>query len=244
MGYPFQYKKDEFATGDNKRSAFTKSYLIPVGSILVAALGLVAQNAPAWVTYAAVSYLLFVVVFALYPIGRMLLGIWFSRRAVLAAINANMLAVMKVIDKLPPHLSQSRTGAIFDVWQSVSAEEAVRGLFYADSSHLDTLNTWFRLIREYVNVAKGDNRIRRIKELSSLIMQYAKLCEQAYRDIESALNAGIIDDKKASKIRQEWNHARDSHNRLIEDWTDICTEVNRLSGNELLSTYFPTLKPF
>lgn len=244
MRSPFDHDVGELSIAHSKRSSLIKNVLIPIGSFLVAALGLLAKDTPAWVTSIVILYLVFVVAITFVPVVWGVFEEWICRRNTANAIKNNISELEKVVDKLSPQLSQSRSGAIFDVWQNVAAEKDVKGVIYADSLHLDTLNTWFRLIRDYVNVVKKRDRVRLIKEFSSLVFQYARFCEQAYRDIESAIAVGTMDDKKVNKIKQEWNHARDSHNRLIENWTDICAEINRLSGKEILSTYFPMLKPF
>ena len=122
--------------------------LIPLGSFLVAGLGLLVQTVPWWVTATIIFYVLVVALVALIPatirIYRMVRRV--TRHHAIARRYLPM--TRRFLTTLTPNLEDSRVGTVYQVWRSATSLDQGRGLVRPDQTHLSTLQSWFRSIDE------------------------------------------------------------------------------------------------
>jgi hypothetical protein len=225
------------------KSSFLKNVLIPIGSALGAALGLLAQNIPAWIAAAIGIYLVSLVLFITIPMLKRV-GIWLLERRVMSVASRRYIPQIKhTMEGFKPQLDQSRTDTVFYVLNTVASWNEARGWVKPATSHLDTLATWGAYLRGVVGKSRNTNLESAAKETSDWIFQYARLCEDAYHQLAPLLTENKLDDKKVRQLKQDWNHVRDAHNRKVEEWLSLCRQINSDLGRDLCPTYCPTLKP-
>lgn len=224
-----------------EKSSFLKNILIPIGSALAAALGLLAQNIPGWIATTIGIYLFALVLVIAIPMLKKA-GIWLRERRIISAASKRYLPQIRdAMEGFKPQLEQSRTDTVFYVLNTAAAWDEARERVRPASSHLNTLSAWgFNLQGAVMKASKLEVAA---KEAADWVFQYARLGEDAYHQLAPLLSENKLDDRKARQLKQDWNHVRDTHNRKLEEWLTLCRRINSDLGRDLCPTYCPTLKP-
>ena len=225
-----------------ERKSITTTVLIPLGSVLVAGLGLLVQAVPWWVTAVVVIYVLVVALVGLVPISirfyRAFRGVVTDRKIV----RRYLPLTRRFVTTLSQNLEDSRADTVFQVWRSATSLDQGRGLVRPDQIHQTTLRGWLSSI----DVRLGDDGKRNFEqlcnELGEVVSQYNRLCEQAHREIETLAINGKLEEHKLRSLKQEWNNARDKHNQTIKVWEDIAKNINRDTMESVCIDYYGMLK--
>lgn len=112
--------------------------LIPLGSFLVAGLGLLTRNVPGWVTAVVVFYVVVVALVELIPAlmrAYHALRAWLQRRA---TARRYALPVRQFLTTLSPSLVEDRN-EVFRAWKNAVSFDQGKGQVNPDIEHLRTL---------------------------------------------------------------------------------------------------------
>lgn len=233
--------QSEYAS-KSEAKPFLTTMLIPLGSFLVAGLGLLAQNVPWWVTAIVVFYVVVVALVGLVPAlvrAYRTLQAWLQRRAV---ARRYVSLIRRFLTTLVPNLEESRADTVFNVWKSAISLDQGRGQVRPDYAHLRTLQSWLGSIDvRLANSGKSDFDLL-CSELAEVVLQYNRLCEQAHREIEALVIGGKVEDHSIRYLKQEWNNARDKHNQTIKTWEDIAKNINHDAGESVCFDHCGFLK--
>ena len=242
MRLPVDTPEDlEYASRPEAKSLLT-TVLIPLGSFLVAGLGLLVQTVPWWVTATIIFYVLVVALVALIPatirIYRMVRRV--TRHHAIARRYLPM--TRRFLTTLTPNLEDSRVGTVYQVWRSAASLDQGRGLVRPDQVHLITLQRWFHSIDQRLKNAGNKQFDRIADELAFALLQYTRVCEQAHREIEALFTSGVRDEPYLRNIKHEWSNARDKHNQTIKAWEDIAKNINHETGERVCLDHYDLLK--
>ncbi len=234
------FRKESGAQDAAQRSLST-TVLMPLGSLLVAGLGLLVQNVPWWVTAIVISYILIVALVVLIPA---VIRVFQALRRVLtnrAIARQYCPRVIRFTTTLIPALDESRSDYIFDVWRHAASLNPQH--VHPDYLHIRTLRSWLasieaRLKRNDVKAFEG-----LCKELAELVLQFGRVCEHAQQEIEAhVMRKKDLEDYKVRGIRQEWGNARDKHNQLLKAWEDLAKNINHDAGSQICFEHYGFLK--
>lgn len=224
------------------RKSITTTVLIPLGSVLVAALGLLVQAVPWWVTAVVITYVLVVALVGLVPVStrfyHALRDVVIDRRIV----RQYLPLMHRFVTTLSPNLEDSRTNTIFQVWRGATSLDQGQGLVRPDQLHQTTLQEWLSSIDVRLKEDSKRNFAQLCSELGEVVSQYNRLCEQAHREIETLVINGKLEEHKLRSLKQEWNNARDKHNQTIKVWEDIAKNINRDTMESVCIDYYSMLK--
>lgn len=234
-------EKLEYASRPEAKSLLTTA-LIPLGSFLVAGLGLLVQTVPWWVTATIIFYVLVVALVALIPATIRIYGI--ARRVTRHHAIARRYLPMtrRFLTTMTPNLEDSRVGTVYQVWTTATSLDQGRGLVKPDQTHLSTLQRWFRSIDERLKSTSNKEFDQIADELAFAVLQYSRVCEQAHREIEALFTSGSRDEPSLRNLKREWTNARDKHNQTIKAWEDIAKNINHDAGKRICLDHYDLLK--
>lgn len=225
-----------------EKTSFLTTVLIPIGSALVAALGLLVQNVPGWVTAIVIAYIAVVILLLAVPaVARVFRFI--KRRSIRRTLARRYIsAVRRFLPILLPHLEDSRSETVLYVWRNASNWDEGRRIIRFDYAHVGTLKEWFSWIETRLAFASENHFELICDELAQAIFQYTVLCEQAHHELEDLFRAGVKNESALRTLRQEWANARDKHNQTVKTWEDIAKNINHDAGENVCSDHFNLLK--
>jgi hypothetical protein len=230
------------AESTSEKSPFLTTGLIPLGSVLVAGLGLLVQNVPWWVTGIVISYVTAVLVVLVIPAAIRLYRLvrkWVVGRAV---TREYLPTIRRFMTTLMPQLEDSRTETVVYVWRNATSLDEGRRLVQLDYDHIRTLQDWLSSIDRRLSGTSKSEFEQVCGELGHAIFQYNRLCEQAHREIEAVFAAGTTNQQQLRYVKQEWNNARDKHNHTIKTWEDIAKNINHDVGENVCVDHYGLLK--
>lgn len=216
--------------------------LIPFGSLLVASVGLLVQNVPLWITATVVFFVIVIALFAVVPALIRLFGIlqqWARSRVVRRRYRP---VLDRFLSTLMPQLSDSRAETVFMLWRNFTTLDKGRRLIQPDQTHLATLQWWLQSIEDRLARYGHRDFERLAEELARAVLQYNRVCEEAHREIQGLLGAGVTDEPTVHNLKQEWNSVRDRHNQTIKTWEDIAKNINHDAGKAVCLDHYSLLK--
>jgi hypothetical protein len=223
---------------------WTSEYLIPSGSVLIAALALLAQYAqlPKWVIIIAVSYLVIATGVLLYiPVVRLfssVVGKWRLRR--LAKIYfPQLLESVKKLHQLVA--AQNANTLLYVLEQTVQWDELRDKSLLPDPEHVATIRNWLSSIELCVERYKRDDFSCLCWELSSLIDQYNRFCCQRLKRLGELIAAGQLPEHRLRYLKQQWNVAREEHAAFIREWGTLAKRINERRGGQLCIESYESL---
>lgn len=226
------FSQDRGSEEPGQKSLLT-TVLIPLGSVLVAGLGLLVQNVPWWVTAIVVFYIVVVALAGFIPASirlyRKVRGLMANR----AIARRYRPLVRRYLTTLMANLEESRSDTVFNVWKNAVSLDQGQVNIRPDYAHLRTLRSWLASI----DVRLTGNRKRDFEllcdELAEVVLQYSKLCEQAHREIEAVVVNSKPEEHRLRNLKQEWNNARDKHNQTVKAWEDLAKNINHDAGQRV-----------
>lgn len=221
-----------------------KEYVIPVGALLLAIVPIFTQkNLPLWAWVTLVVFVLIVAAFLVFPI--LIRSISYSHKWLLQRrLERQYLPrVVSILKRVKPMLESHRGDTLWGVWENSARTIEMQKYIRPERSHFDALSTWHQNLCEIVEKT-GPTKFELVTRfVGQWLQRYVSFGREAYTQFENLLRDDQIAEPKLREIKQDWNHARDDHNRLINDWKALCEEINGESEHEIFSGFYETLKP-
>lgn len=230
------------ASREPEKKSLLTTVMIPLGSVLVAGLGLLVQTVPWWVTAVVVFYIVVIALVGLVPASIRFydkLRCLLSYRAVARRYRPPM---RRFVTTLMPNLDASRPDTVFNAWKNAVSLDQGQMQIRPDYAHLRTLQSWLASIEvRLINDNKRDFELL-CEELADVVLQYSKLCEQAHREIEAAVVNSKPEEHRLRNLKQEWSNARDKHNQTVNAWEVLAKNINHDARQRICFDHFGFLK--
>lgn len=233
--------QSEHASKSEGKSLIT-TVLIPLGSVLVAVLGLLVQNVPWWVTAVVIFYVVVVALVGLIPASFRVYRALRTRLQRRAVTRRYFLSVRRFLTVLSPSLEESRVDTVFNVWKGAVSLDQARGQVRPDYAHLRTLQSWLRSIDIRLDNSGKRSFEEICDELGDVVLQFNRLCEQAHREIETLTINGQLAEHSLRTLKQDWSNARDKHNQTAKAWEDLAKNINHDAGERVCYDHCDLLK--
>lgn len=219
-------------------------YLLPLGSVLIAALALLAQNAqlPKWVIVVAVSYLLVVVGVSLYRPGARLLFFIKDKRRLRRLRKTYFTKLSEGVGGLRQLLAQDRSNTVLYVLQEAAQWDELQGRFVPfDAEHVASLRTWLTSIEQRIRRYQSNSFLDLCGEVGDLAFQYNRVCCHGQQALQEATAAGQLSEPRLRSLKQRWNVQRDNHAAFFREWASLCRAINEAAGRRLCTDYYEPL---
>lgn len=227
---------------------FIKDILIPLGSLLIAAIPLLAAKEvplPTWAIFIVISYL--VIVASIVLLNPLITLISFLRG------NVNRTRIAKIYS---PQLSDCTRefGRLIDTQKTDTINyllrDAISGKwggirndqFPYDSEHIATLQSWFLSLEGQFNVYRHRDFPYLASGLSHLISQHHRYCLKVHQLLESLITQGTITEQQLRPLKQEWNLRRETYMQFIRKWENLTKDINESIGESICITWYEPLK--
>lgn len=242
MQLPVDFSGQSEHVSKSEGKSLVTTVMIPLGSVLVAVLGLLVQNVPWWVTAIVVFYVVVVALVGLIPASIRAYRALRTRLQRREVARRYFQPVRRFLTVLSPSLEESRADTVFNVWKNAVSLDQVRGQVRPDYAHLWTLQSWLRSID-----GRLDNDAKRsfeelCDEIGEVVLQFNRLCEQAHREIETLTINGQLAEHNLRSLKQDWNNARDKHNQTVKMWEDLAKNINHDAGERVCFDHCDLLK--
>ncbi len=219
-------------------------YLLPLGSVLIAALALLTQNAqlPKWVIVVAVLYLGVVAGVSLYGPGVSLVSFIQSKWRYQSLRRTYSPKLLECIRGLRQLLAQEHSSTVLHVLQEAAQRDELRSrsvLF--DAEYIASLRAWLASIERRIKRYQRNDFSDLCREVGDLVFQYDRLCCQGQRVLQEAIAAGELPEQRLRSLKQRWNVQREGHATFIRTWTDFSKKVNDMAGGQLCIDYYEPL---
>lgn len=232
---------DESVSRSETKSLLTTVF-IPFGSVLVAGLGLLVQTVPWWITAIVVFYIVVIAIVGLIPASIRVYRMLRAKLQHRSVARRYVSLVRRFLTTLSPTLEESRADTVFNVWKSAVSFDQGRGQVRPDYAHLRTLQSWLRSIDARLGDSGKSSFDELCDELSEVVLQYSRLCEQAHREIETLTINGKLEEHQLRYLKQDWNNARDKHNHTVKVWEDLAKNINNDAGERVCFDHCGFLK--
>lgn len=215
--------------------------LIPIGSVLIAALALIGQypQLPRWVVLVAVSYLAVVVAVSLYVPVTALVSIVLSKRRSWLLAETYSPRLLEGVGGLRHLLTREQTNTLLYVLGEASQWDELRGrspIF--DPEHVETMRDWLHSIETRARRYKRDDFPNFCRELASLISQYNRFCCQRHRQLQEMVAGGVLPEQRSRQLRQKWNVHREGHMAFMRQWENLSRAINERAGTRICLDYY------
>lgn len=241
-GFPFDTPSNAAGTTQSEAKPLITTVLIPLGSVLVAVLGLLVQSVPWWVTAIVIFYVIVIALVGLIPASIRAYRMLRMRLQHRSVARRYVSLVCRFLHTLSPTLEESRADTVFNVWKSAVSFDQGRGQVRPDYAHLRTLQSWLRSIDARLGDSGKSSFDELCDELSEVVLQYNRLCEQAHREIEAMIINGKLEEHQLRYLKQDWSNARDKHNQTLKVWEDLAKNINHEAGERVCFDHCDFLK--
>lgn len=228
-----------------QQKAWLTGYLLPLGSVLIAALTFLTQNfqLPKWAFILAMSYLVLVAGVSLYdPVCRILS--FLLRKGRLRRLAGTSFPV--VLDKLKglrQLVGEQRGDTLVYVIEQAGQWDEIRcqSQVLVEPEHVETIRNWLSSIeRRAVRYRRGDFS-NLCQELSDLIHRYNRFCCQRLRMLQELTGGDRLPDHKLRHLKQQWNLHREAHVAFVRGWQDLSRVLNEKADARLCIDYYEPL---
>jgi len=232
---------------DQKKSSIRvvfKEYIVPIGTLLVAMVPLFAQNnLPWWGVLALVIYVVIVAVFLVSPVVVRGVSHW-RVKSLHKKLERNFLPrVVEMFRRVKPMLDPGRGDTLWSVWYNASQTVETQKYILPARPHFDTLSTWHQNLSAMADRAGPEDFTLIAMQTGQWFQRYASFGRDAYTQFDGLVRDSQLAEPRLREIKQSWNHVRDDHNRLVNDWRSLSEEINGAFGQTICQTYFETLRP-
>ncbi len=234
--------RDEDVKADLYPSHFLTKFLLPLGTVLVAAvtfLTLKGTLSDKWAIGLIIAYFVTIV---------------------LTVINKPLIRVSKAYRD---SVRRKKIAKHYYPWLMSTAKQFARliddrsdNLLYylqdlvrnnytqIDMEHIATIQLWFHAVEARLNTHENIDFKFTASELSRVISQYHRFCINVQRQVEQIIIQGKITEEHALRnVKQEWNLRRENHNQFINDLKDLVNNINESVGEKICVEYYESLKP-
>jgi len=196
-----------------------------------------------WANLAIAIYVLMVAIFLVGPIIWRGLKYWKVTRGRARLERTFLPKLLEVVNQFRPVIESGRGDTLWGVWQNAGATAEMQKHVRPAHSHFGVIRNWYDHLCHTIQLASPEDFRRIATEAASWVQQYSSLGRDAYPQFENLLRDEKIDAWRVREIKQNWNHIRDEHNRLISNWLDLCEQVNTSFGENICSIYCEKLRP-
>lgn len=224
-------------------SKLVSSFLIPFGSVLIAAVALLASTTPIpqWAVAVVVTYLAVAMVISLaYPARK--LRIAFQRKRIIQkAARKFYAALVETTGQMSEQVNFHRVNTVANLSQEVSSlvgEQAHQVPVEA----LRLARSWMETIHRRVDPKSHADFVALARELSAFVSEYHYLCRRVHESIISLISKGLIPEQRLPQVRQQWNLARERQMSLVTSWEQLTKKINGALGERLCNDYYEPLK--
>lgn len=228
---------------EDKKSSIFKDYIVPFGSLLIPAITFLGQStSPWWASLAIAVFVVIVCIFLVVPAIIRGSKKWIAYLGRKRLEGSYLPKISASLRRFKPMMETNRSDTIWNVWNDSSLSSEMPKFIRPNQSHFYTLAAWLNHLSQTVDSAKSSNFKLIGAETSAWVQQYASFCRDAYSQFDDMLRSKQLDEAKVREVKKSWNHARDEHNQVINNWKVLCSEINSAFGQSICSEYFETLK--
>ena len=231
-------------TQDEFSNHLLKDFLIPFGSVLIAAIVFLTANyqLPKWAISVVVLYLIIVmVVVMINPIIRIIS--FFRERQRKKQTAKSFYPQLVDSGKEFVHLIDGSTNNIIYLLQEIQGwAEISNNPILIDMEHIETIRNWLQSVQKHLDLYRFKDFLHLVSELSSLINQYHRSCVQVQQRLETLVAAGKLPEQRLRYLKREWNLRRENHNLFINKWGNLTKSINESAGDRVCIDYYEPLK--
>jgi len=228
------------STKEPASRSWVSEYLIPIGTILIAALALLAQyGLPTWIIVIAVSYLIIVAVVSLYTpvvcLRSFLVHKWRLRRLAKTCFPQ----LLESAKKFRQLIARQNTNTLLYVLQQAAQWDEQKGKsLLPDPEYIETIENWLSSIEKRINRHKPGDFPGLCTEMSSLILWYNRSCSRRLKKLAELMAAGGLSEAQSRQIKQHWNVQQNEHTAFVREWERLAKRVNERIGSKICFDYY------
>ncbi len=244
----FQHPLEQNASKSLLPDHFIKDILIPLGSLLIGAIPLLAVKEvplPTWAIFIVISYLVIVTtIVSLNPLIKLIsfLREKADKRRFAKTYYPRLQDCYRDFDRL---IDDQKTDTIHYLLQEIISGRrgAIRSeQFPYDLEHVATLRSWFSSVEEQVDTYKPKNFTYLASALSHLISQHHRYCLKALQLLESLIAQGTIAEQQLRLLKQDWNLRRETYMQFIRKWENLTKNINESMNERVCVDWYEPLK--
>lgn len=228
------------STKEPTLSSWVSEYLIPIGTLLFAALALFAQDVlPTWISIVAVSCLIIVTVVSLRPLVVRVLSSLVNKwrlRHLARTCFPQLLEDVKRFRRLIAR--QSTNTLLYVLRQAAQCDEQKAKSLLPDPEYVETIDNWLLSIEQRISRHKPGDFLVLCKEMSALILWYNRFCYGQLNKLEELIAARGLSEAQLHQIKQQWNVQRDGHSVFVREWETFARRINEEIGSEICFDYY------
>ncbi len=224
------------------RRPWLTGFLLPFGSVLIAALAFLTQDIqlPKWAISLAVLYLVVVSGTALYIPAAWFVSWSLSKRRLARLAKTTLPKLGDAARQFQQLVAQGHSNTLLYVLQEASAWDEVRSnqppLF--DQEHVETMRSWLTLLSRRIGRSKPSEFASLCGELGELVHQYNRFCCLRHRMLQGIVAVGRLPDQRLRCLKQEWNVNREGHATFVRAWAELSHRINTVAGIQLCPDYY------
>lgn len=224
------------------KDSLVRTVFIPLGSLFVAALGLISRDISAWVRAAIIIYIAIIcLVVLIAPIRNA--TAWLKRKCSARRIAKSYYPkLLSIVNTLLPLLEESRAETVTHMLTIARSWAGAGDRIHFDPLHIKILYTWLTSVKKRLEFNRQREFIDILSDLSNLILYYNYFCDDAQRQLDGLIVAGVLQDNMLRQLKQEWSQFRDRHNQTVKAWEDIAKNINAAAGERVCCEYYSPVK--
>jgi hypothetical protein len=220
-------------------------YLLPLGSVLIAALTFLTQNIelPKWAVILATLYLVVVAGVSLYdPIHR-LFSFLLRKRRLRGVAKSYLPLISDRMRELRQLVGAQRVDTLVYVLEQAAQWEEIRSQSQAllEPEHVETMRSWLSSIEWGTEQDRRGGFFSLCRQLSDLIHRYNRFCCQRLRILQELVAAGRLPEQRLRHLKQQWNLHREAHVAFIREWQNLSQAINGRASVRLCPDYYESL---
>lgn len=219
--------------------------LIPLGSLLIGAVGLWASSdkLPNEALWVIITYLVIVICYSL--------ALPFKKIAsfIRAGLTARRLArvfypdLKRTARDLHSLLDGQHTNTILYILREMNSWEEFReNQIPIDSVHWN--QTWLESVQQRLEENRSSAFRSIAKDLGLIISQHHYFCVRSQERLASTLNKVSLQEHHSRYLKEQWQIAREQHMRQAKNWEDLAKKINEAAVEHVCLDYYEPIKPF
>lgn len=228
-------------TKNSLPKSFLTGYLLPLGSVLIAAVAFLTQSVqlPKWAIILAVLYLTLVAGFSLYHPALRLSSSAVRRRRLRQLAKTIFPSLAENAKQLGQLVARGQSHTLLYVLHEAGQWEEIRSHApLLDPEHVETIRSWLNSIERRVARCRRNEILQLCSEFSELVHQYNRFCHQRLAILQTAIAAGRLPEQRLRQLKQQWNLGREGHVAFVRGWENLSRAINETVGNRRCIEYY------
>jgi hypothetical protein len=234
---------------DKSSSHFLKDILIPVGSLLIAAISFLALNGklPTWAIVAIAAYLIIIAIYvSMNPLIQLFI-LFLEKQRKKKAAKKFFPSLQDIAKEFAPliDINSNRSDTMLYLLNEINGwnESQNNMAIQSESEHINTIQNWFASIKKRLDLYRLKDFSYLATDLSDLIFQYHRFCIRAQRQLETLVTAKKLSEQQLRHLKQEWNLRREKHNQIIiQNWDNLAKKINETFAERICVEVYEPLK--